>query len=93
LRQRADAFHVFPYTPHAEKFKRLLKVGKNEKEAEELLNTIHRDRIRFVKRYYDADWPTRCFYHMMINIAVGNENVISTILITRHSLEGVPREC
>jgi hypothetical protein len=68
----------------------LLKVGKSEKEAQELLNTIDHDRITFVKRYFDADWPTRCLYHMMINTAIGNENVISTILNTMHSLEGAP---
>ena len=45
LRQRADAFHVFLYAPHAEKLQRLLKVGKNEREARELLDTIDRDRI------------------------------------------------
>jgi cytidylate kinase len=90
LRQRCDAFHVFLYAPHAEKLSRLLKLGKNEKEARELLDTIDRDRMTFVKRYFDADWPTRCLYHMMINTAVGNESVISTILSTMRTLERVP---
>jgi cytidylate kinase len=90
LRQRADAFHVFLYAPHAEKLQRLLKVGKNEREARELLDTIDRDRTTFVKRYFDADWPTRCLYHMMINTAVGNENVINTILNTMRTLERAP---
>jgi cytidylate kinase len=87
LRRRPDAFHVFLYAPHAEKLGRLLRVGKSEKEARELLDTIDRDRSTFVKRYFNADWPTRCLYHLMINTAVGNENVISTILNTMHSLE------
>jgi cytidylate kinase len=90
LRQRADAFHVFLYAPYAQKLSRLLKLGKSEREARELLATIDRDRITFVKRYFDADWPTRCLYHMMINTAVGNESVISTILTTMHALEGAP---
>jgi cytidylate kinase len=90
LRLRGDAFHVFLYAPHAEKLNRLLKVGKSVKEAEELLDTIDRDRITFVKRYFNADWPTRCLYHLMINTAVGNENVISTILNTMRSLERAP---
>jgi cytidylate kinase len=90
LRQRADAFHVFLYASHAVKLNRLLKVGKRQKEAEELLDTIDRDRITFVKRYFDADWPTRCLYHLMINTAIGNENVISTILSTLHTLESAP---
>jgi cytidylate kinase len=90
LRQRADAFHVFLYAPHAEKLGRLLKMGKSRKEAEELLDTIDRDRITFVKRYFSADWPTRCLYHMMINTAVGNESVVSTILSTMRTLERAP---
>jgi len=90
LRQRGDAFHVFLYAPHAEKLNRLLKIGKKEKDAEELLNTIDRDRITFVKRYFDADWPTRCLYHMMINTAIGNESVISTILSTMRTVERAP---
>src|ERR1700688_3638515 len=87
LRRRADAFHVFLYAPHSEKLKRLLKIGKSEREARELLDTIDRDRSTFVKRYFNADCPTRCLYHLMINTAVGNENVISTILNTKHALE------
>jgi cytidylate kinase len=90
LRLRADAFHVFLYAPRAEKLNRLLKVGKSAREAEELLDTIDRDRITFVKRYFNADWPTRCLYHMMINTAVGNENVIATILTTMRSMERAP---
>jgi len=90
LRLRGDAFHVFLYAPHAEKLNRLVKIGKSVKEADELLDTIDRDRITFVKRYFNADWPTRCLYHLMINTAVGNENVISTILNTMHSLERAP---
>jgi cytidylate kinase len=82
LRLRGDAFHVFLY--------RLVKIGKSVKEADELLDTIDRDRITFVKRYFNADWPTRCLYHLMINTAVGNENVISTILNTMRSLERAP---
>lgn len=87
LRLRADAFHVFLYASHAEKLRRMWALGKSEKEAEELLNTVDRDRIEFVKRYFNADWPTRCLYHMMINTAVGNESVLSTILNTMRTLE------
>lgn len=90
LRERGDTFHVFLYAPHAEKLRRLRKLGKSDKEAEEQLNTIDRDRITFVKRYFDADWPTRSLYHLMINTAVGNENVVSTILNTMHALERSP---
>ena len=48
-------------------------------------------RIAFVKHYFDADWPTRSLYHVMINTAVGNESVIETILHTMHLVEGRPK--
>lgn len=88
LRERCDAFHVFLYAPRAEKIRRLQASGKALEEAEEQVDTVDRDRMAFVKRYYNADWPTRSLYHMMLNTAVGNENVISTILATMRTLEG-----
>jgi len=90
LRERADAFHVFLYASFTEKMRRLQLLGKSHAEAEEMLSEIDQDRITFVKRYFNADWPTRCLYHVMINTAIGNENVISTIRDTMRVLESAP---
>jgi cytidylate kinase len=90
LREHRDAFHVFLYAPRAEKIRRLRLIGKSEHEAEDLVDTVDRDRIDFVKHYFNADWPTRSLYHMMINTAVGDESVISTILDTMQKLEHKP---
>jgi cytidylate kinase len=87
LRERPDVFHVFLYAPRAEKIRRLRELGKSTSEAEELVDTVDRDRIEFVKHYFNADWPTRCLYHMMINTAIGNEHVLSAILSMKESLE------
>jgi len=87
LRERGDAFHVFLYASRPEKLRRVLQTGKTREEAEELLNTVDSDRMTFIKHYFNADWPTRCLYHMMLNTAVGNENVVSTILTTMQTLE------
>jgi len=87
LRERPDVFHVFLYAPRTEKIRRLRELGKSQSEAEELVDTVDRDRIEFVKHYFNADWPTRCLYHMMINTAIGNEHVLSTILNTLHIME------
>ena len=43
-----------------------------------------------MKHYFGADWPTRSLYHMMINTAVGDECVISTILDSMQRLEKKP---
>ena len=87
LRERPDVFHVFLYAPRAEKIRRLSELGKSNEEAEELVDTVDRDRIEFVRHYFNADWPTRCLYHMMINTAIGNEHVLSAILSMKETLE------
>jgi len=90
LREQPDAFHIFLYAPRAEKVRRLLQDGSTRSEAEDLVDSVDRERIAFVKHYFDADWPTRSLYHVMINTAVGNELVIKTILHTMRMVEGQP---
>lgn len=80
LRDRADAFHVFLYAPRAEKLRRVQDNGTRQREAEELVDSVDRERIEFVKHYFGADWPTRSLYDLMINTAMGDENVVATIL-------------
>ena len=87
LRTRGDAFHVFLYAPYAEKIRRQMELGKPQSDAEDLVDTVDRERITFIKHYFNADWPTRCLYHMMINTAIGDDKVISMILDTKHLLE------
>jgi len=89
LRERGDAFHVFMYAPRAEKLRRLQDLGKTLRDAEDLVDTVDRERILFVKHYFGADWPTRSLYHLMINTCMGNETVLSTILQTMRMMEPV----
>jgi len=91
LREHPDAFHVFLYAPRAEKMRRTVAGGLSEEEAEELVDSIDRERIAYVKHYFNADWPTRSLYHMMLNTAVGNEPVINTILDTMNLLARSPK--
>ncbi len=91
LREQPDAFHVFLYAPRAEKVRRLLEDGATKSEAEDLVDTVDRERVAYVKHYFDADWPTRSLYHVMINTAVGNGSVLETILHTMHLVEDRPK--
>lgn len=91
LRQHPDAFHVFLYAPRAEKIRRTIADGHTREEAEELVESVDRERVAFIKHYFDADWPTRSLYHLMVNTAVGNQPVIRTILNTMHLVEGSPK--
>ena len=92
LRERADTFRVFTYAPHDEKIRRLLAMGKVREEAEDLVNNVDKERVAYVKHYFNADWPTRSLYHLMINTAIGDEKVIATILNGMEMLESRTRE-
>ncbi len=91
LRENPDAFHVFLYAPRAEKIRRTIADGNTREEAEELVDSVDRERAAYIKHYFDADWPTRSLYHLMINTAVGNEPVMQTILSTMRLVEGRPK--
>src|SRR4029077_1276402 len=91
LREQPDAFHVFLYAPRAEKIRRLMQEGTSKSDAEDVVDSVDRERIAFVKHYFGADWPTRSLYHVMINTAVGDESVIDTILHTMHLDAGHPK--
>ena len=80
LRDREDTFHVFLYAPRAEKIRRIVADGGTHRDAENLVETVDRERIAFIKHYFNADWPTRALYHMMLNTMVGDDNIIATIL-------------
>src|SRR5215813_5562022 len=90
LLERSDVFHVFLYAPRAEKLRRIQALGKSLQDAEDLVDTVDRERMLFIKHYFGADWPTRSLYHIMINTAVGDENVVSMILQSMRILEQVP---
>jgi len=80
LRDRKDAFHVFLFAPWEEKIRRLVRSGKTQSEAEELVETVDRERADFIKHYFGKEWPNRPLYHLMINTAIGDDNVIAIVL-------------
>jgi len=88
MRERADTFRVFLYAPRPEKIRRLQASGMDEREAGELVDTVDSERKAFIKHYFNADWPTRALYHMMVNTESGDENVIATIFDAMERLQG-----
>ena len=90
LRDREDTFRVFTYAPHDEKIRRVLEMGKSREEAEDLVENVDKERMAYIKHYFNADWPKRSLYHLMINTVVGNEIVIATILEGMQTLEAHP---
>ena len=92
LREREDTFRVFTYAPHHEKIRRLLAMGKSREEAEDLVENVDKERMAYIKHYFNAEWPTRALYHLMINTVVGDENVIATILNGMQTLAAHPAE-
>jgi len=92
LRDREDTFRVFTYAPYDEKIRRVLAMGRKRDEAEDLVNNVDKERIAYIKHYFNADWPTRSLYHLMTNTVVGDENVIATILDSMQMLESRTNE-
>jgi cytidylate kinase len=79
LRTRPDALRVFLYAPHEDKVRRLLARGKSQNDAQQLVDTVDRERADFIQRYFHVEWPDRAIYHTMINTAVGDQTVVQMI--------------
>ena len=75
-----DAFHVFIYAPFEERVRRLQATGKTQSEAEELAETVDRERSHFIKKYFDVEWPARQCFHLMVNSAMGDDVAVEIIL-------------
>ena len=80
LKSRPDALRVFLYAPREDKIRRLLARGKTEKEAEELVDTVDRERADFIQKYFNVEWPDRAIYHAMMNTSLGDEAITDMIL-------------
>ena len=62
LRDRQDTLRVFLYASREEKMRRLMARGKNENEAEELVDTVDRERADFIAEVFCRGMakPGRC---------------------------------
>ncbi len=87
LRNRPDTLRVFLYAPRENKVQRLLARGKSEKEAQQLVDTVDRERVDFIQKYFHVEWPDRAIYHTMINTALGDEAVLHIILDLMKTLD------
>jgi cytidylate kinase len=87
LRNRADTLRVFLYAPRAEKVRRVIARGKSEKEAQERVDTVDRERVEFIQKYFGVEWPDRNAYHTMINTAIGEDCVVHMILDIMKTLD------
>lgn len=80
LKNRPDTLRLFLYAPREDKVRRLLARGKSEGEAEQLVDTVDRERADFIQRYFNVEWPDRAIYHSMINTAIGDQAVVRMIV-------------
>ena len=80
LRNRQDTLRVFLYAPREDKVRRLLARGKTGEEAQQLVDTVDRERADFIQKYFHVEWPDRAIYHAMMNTAIGDEAVVEMIL-------------
>ena len=80
LENNPETLRVFLYAPREDKVRRVMSRGKTESEARELVDTVDRDRVDFIQRYFHVEWPSRSVYHIMLNTSVGEGTVVQAIL-------------
>jgi hypothetical protein len=80
LQNHPDTLRVFLYAPRDDKIRRVIARGKTQKEAEELVDSVDRDRVEFIQKYFHVEWPTRWLYHIMVNTSIGDPIAVQTIL-------------
>lgn len=80
FRDRQDTLRIFLYASREDKVRRLLARGKKENEAEELIDTVDRERADFIQKYFKVEWPDRAIYHAMMNTSIGDEATVDMIL-------------
>jgi len=86
LKNRQDTLRVFLYAPREDKVRRLLARGKSAEEAEQLVDTVDRERVDFIQKYFHVEWPDRTIYHSMINTTIGETTVVRMILELKETL-------
>ncbi|HTZ46345.1 MAG TPA: cytidylate kinase-like family protein [Verrucomicrobiae bacterium] len=91
LEKHPEALRVFLYAPREDKVKRVIGRGKTPAEAQELVDTVDRDRVDFIQRYFHVEWPTRWLYHVMLNTTVGEGTVVQAIVEVKKTLETAKR--
>ena len=89
LKERTDILRIFLYAPREDKIQRLLSRGKNEREAEELVDAVDRERSDFIQKYFKVEWPDRAIYHAMVNTALGDDAVVDLILGVKQTCESI----
>lgn len=87
LRDRSDTLRVFLFAPKEDKIRRLVAEGIPINEAEQLVDTVDRERADFVEKYFDMEWPNRSLYHALLNTAAGESVVITTILGLKEKMD------
>jgi cytidylate kinase len=87
LRNRPDVFSVFIYASEEEKIRRIMSLGKTEREAVQLVQEVDSERAAFIRHYFNKEWPLRSLYNLMINSKFGDEHTVETILQEIASLE------
>ena len=90
LRHREDTFRVFVYGSREAKIRRLMKLKMEKQEASLMVDTIDQERAAFVRKYFNAEWPSRHLYHMLLNADPGADYATDAILAAMDRLERHP---
>jgi hypothetical protein len=43
------------------------------------VDTVDRERVDFIAKYFGVEWPNLPLYHTMINTSIGDDTVVESI--------------
>lgn len=89
LRDRSDTLRIFLFAPREDKVRRLAAEGIPKLEAEQLVDTVDKERADFIGKYFKMEWPNRSVYHALLNTAAGEAVVITTILGLKEKMDRI----
>ena len=58
----------------------MISKGRAENEAVDLVETVDQERSEYIQKYFNLEWPSRQFFHLMVNSEMGDEMAVETIL-------------
>ncbi len=79
LREHEHVFHVFLYAPFEARVRRLVRAGKSRDEVEREIERTDRERLGYIKRFFNEDWFEPALYDLMLNGTMSDEAAASVI--------------
>jgi cytidylate kinase len=83
LQHKTQAFHVFVYAPHRDRFKRLFERLPKGTDIEQRIRSVDAERAKYLQEYYGKYWLDPHLYDLMVS---SHPNEASTVQVIQCSM-------